>query len=406
MQLIPTNVNQQVANLANQEYELVQKFLNKTNLAETFFVHGTPMIQYGINKAMAGRTQWENLPMVEEGCDKLIDLIVAEQRHDMLVPIKDLSVDSMGIVRGAPNVSGLIMEPVSWQQIAKYAPDEIDSRLRSNLNTWMRDSKKSVKMRTRNPEPTTNMRQCFASVGKNYQAFDWDQLAGIIKTIQTYPSDARAEVKYDGARATFEIVLHNPYEVQELGVGRTFRVAIVISSADNGTEGYQIRYKAVRIACVNCTLISDDSLVFTTTHRSKNVQEIVTQALQASSTALDGFATRWSDAYTKMYHDKYDGTSLGAEETFKRLIAARKVVIPHLTRDDILAHLMEAWNREPGDTVAHVNSAITRMAHESASKWKSPWYQEDLEETAGELLYQKNYVLDKIDDEKREEWGW
>ncbi len=46
------------------------------------------------------------------------------------------------------------------------------------------------------------------------------------------------------------------------------------------------------------------------------------------------------------------------------------------------------------------------MAHESAPTWKSPWYQEDLEEAAGDLLYQKNYVLEPIDEEKREEWEW
>lgn len=404
--LIPgVGINPQAAVLANQEYELVQNFLNNKNLAKTWFAHGTKMMDSGEAKAMAGRTEWENLPMVEDACDKLIERIKAESRYDLITKIKELSVDGMGILRGAPGGGGLIMEPVGWNQLAKFGPDTMDTRLRSNLNAWMKDSTKETKLRTRNPDAVTNMRQCFASVGKTYSAFDWDQLAGVIRATQ-YPGDARADVKYDGSRATFEVVLHNPYEVDELGVGRLFRVAIIISSADNGTEGYRIKYKAVRIACINCTLVHDENLVFRTTHRGNKVQEVVETAIRASSTALDSFAARWSDAYTKQYHDRYDGTPLGAEETFKRLIAAKKIVVPHMDRDALLAHLMGAWEKEPGDTVAHVNAAITRMAHESAPSWKSPWYQEDLEDSAGELLYQKNYVLEPIDEEKREEWEW
>mgnify|MGYP003417565570 CR=1 FL=1 len=404
--MIPgVSINPQAVDLANQEYELVQSFLNNKNLSKSWFAHGTKMMDVGEQKAMAGRTEWENLPMIEEASDKLIERILAEKRYDIISHIKDLNVDGMGVLRGVSGVGGLLMEPVGWNQLAKLGPDSMDSRLRSNLNSWMKDSKKETRLRTRNPDDKVNMRQCFAAVGKTYSAFDWDQLAGVIKNTQ-FPGDARADVKYDGSRASFEIVLHNPYEVQELGVGRLFRVAIVISSADNGTEGYRIKYKAVRIACINCTLISDEDLVFRTTHRGNKIQEVVTAAITRSSTALDNFAARWSEAYTKQYHDRYDGTPLGAEEVFKRLIAAKKIIVPHLGRDELLEYLMTAWNKEPGDTAAHVNAAITRMAHESAPSWKSPWYQEDLEETAGELLYQKNYVIEPIDEEKREEWEW
>jgi hypothetical protein len=281
----------------------------------------------------------------------------------------------------------------------------MDSRARTNLNTWMSGSKKEVRLRTRHPDVVTNMKQVYATVGRNYTAFDWDQLAQVIKTTQ-YPDDARANIMYDGSRASFEVVLHNPYTVDEVGVGRLFRVAIVISSADNGTEGYRIKYKAVRIACINCTLIADENLIFRTTHRGNKVQEVVEKAIQHSSRALDSFAAKWSSAYEKQYHDRYDGTPLSAEEVFKRLIASRKISVPHLEKDELLKTLMDAWNREPGDTVAHVNNAITNMAHNATSSWKSPWYQEDLEEDAGTLLYAKNYVLDRIDEEKREEWGW
>lgn len=400
--LIPgVDKNPLAVSLANEEYEATQRFLNKTDLAKTFYAHGTEMIQGGKEVAMKGRADWDKLPLIEDGCDKLIERIKSEERVDMVTKVNSLSVDSLGLVRGAP--IGLLMEPVGWSQLAKLGPDDMDTRLKSNLNAWMRTSTKETKLRTRNPK--SNLRQCFAAVGKGYSSFDWDQLAQVIKTV-SYPGDARADVKYDGSRASFEVVLHNPYNINELGVGRLFRVAIVISSADNGTEGYRIKYKAIRIACINCTLINDESLIFRTTHRGNKVREVVETALRSSSNALDNFAAKWGEAYTKQYHDKYDGTPLGAEETFKRLIATKKIVVPHMTREDLLENLMSAWNLEPGDTVAHVNSAITRMAHDAAPSWKSPWYQEDLEDTAGELLYQKNYVLEPIDDEKRDEWEW
>lgn len=403
--MIPgVDINSQAALLANEEYQLVQKFLNKEDLAHTFFAHGTEMIQAGKEKAMAGRSDWDKLPFVGDACDKLIERIKNEVRQDSIVKLKHLLIDHVGIMRHSLG-GNYIVEPVAWNQLSKFAPDEMDNRLRSNLNSWIGKSEKTVKLRTRNPDQKTGIRQCFAAVGKSYNSFDWDQLALVIKNT-AYPSDARANVLYDGSRATFEVTLHNPYDIQEVAVGRAFRVAVIISSADNGTEGYRIKFKAVRIACINCTLIADENVIFRTTHRGNKFQEVVEQAIRQSSHAMDSFAERWSAAYTKMYHDRYDGTPLGAEETFKRLIAAKKIVVPHMNRDELLAELMEAWNKEPGDTVAHVNAAITRMAHESAESWKSPWYQEDLEDTAGELLYQKNYVLEQIDPEKREEWSW
>jgi hypothetical protein len=404
MNLIPgVDINPAAKPLADEEFQLVQTFLNKSDLAKTWFSHGTEMMKEGKDVAMRGRKEWENLPLLEEGCDALVTRIKAENRTDQMMKLKELSVDNMGILRGAEN--GLIMDAVAWNQIAKFAPDAVDSRLRTNLNSWLRTSNKEVKLRVRNPDEKTGMKQCFAAVGKGYQAFDWDQLALSVKATQ-FPSDARSDIQYDGSRATLEVVLHNPYEVNELGVGRLFRVAIVISSADNGTEGYRIKFKAVRIACINCTLVADESMMFRTTHRGNKVQEVVEAAIRQSSSALDNFAARWSTAYEKQYHDRYDGTALGAEEVFKRLIATRRIVIPHLDRDQILENLMTAWNLEPGDTVAHVNAAITRMAHTQTNSWRSPWYQEDLEEAAGELLYQKNYVLEPIDEEKREEWEW
>lgn len=393
--------------LADGEADMVRQFLGKTTLAKTFFAYGTKMLAAGEHVAMEARAKFDELPFASESADKLIERIASEQRRDYQVRLADLHVDERGVLRRANG--GLVLDGVAWQQIAGLCPEElqIDSRLRSNLNGWLRlAGDKEVRLRTRYPDQATRLRQAFAAVSTSYTAYDWDRIAADIARVM--PGDAKAEVRYDGRRASFDVILHNPYKVEELGVGRTFRVMVSISSADDGREGYRIRYKAVRIRCINCTLVSDAKLKLNARHvGGPKFADLVGKAIGEAGQAMDSFAAAWADGYTRGYTD-YDGTPIGAEESFKRLIVAKKVYVPGLKRDELLHVLMTAWAKEPGDTLAHVNAAITRAAHESASEWSSPWVTEDLEETAGELLYAtvKECRLPDIDKEKRAEWNW
>lgn len=63
-----------------------------------------------------------------------------------------------------------------------------------------------------------------------------------------------------------------------------------------------------------------------------------------------------------------------------------------------------AWDAEPGDSVAHVHNAITRAAHTAPTS--KTWADDDVEEQASELLYQKVHVLAEIPEDVRADLSW
>ena len=382
-------------------------------LKPTWFESGTKMMDMGEAIAMADRKEWEHRPTVNVAMENFIEVIDAENRQDINIPIRELSLDDVGIIRrrangnGHTHQGGLLLNEVAWRQLAQMAPYEIPPVLRNNLALWLGKSERVARFRIRNAE--LGIAECHAVVGKEFPKVDADDIARMV--IERMPEDAKGEVHYDGKKCSIEVSFHNPYEVDELAVGRLHRIAGQLRFADNGTHSLQWRWKMQRIQCVNCTIVADSEFVFSIPHKSNlDVYTLLDKALASQGGVLDSFANRWRDAYAKSYGD-YDGTTFGAEEAFKRLIVNGMVNVPGFSRkkgwqDELLVQLMDAWNKEPGDTVAHVNQAVTRMAHEQAQTWKSRWVTDELEEQAGALLYARTYLLPAIANEQREQLSW
>jgi hypothetical protein len=61
------------------------------------------------------------------------------------------------------------------------------------------------------------------------------------------------------------------------------------------------------------------------------------------------------------------------------------VYVPRIAADDMVERLQRAWDVELGYSKTAIVNAVTRAAH--TEEWRSWTTSEDLERTAGELLY-------------------
>ena len=393
--------------LADKEQALIREAMGIALDSQQFYANGTKMLACGEATAVAQRRQWEDLPTVTEGTDKFIQIIKDEQRVDHRIFLNQCHIDRSGVLRGVNG--GVLLNDRAWGQLANNFQDDLKrkkkvlpSGLRNNFNLWLPHSHKTGLFRTRYPKDTGSetLRECFAAMGARYGVYDLDQIA---RDIQKYmPKDSHLETRYDGSRGVFDVSLAPVYDVEagEVGVGRAHRILTTISSADDGSESLRIKFKAVRIRCINCTLISDSKLVFERRHVGEDLGIFFLNALQAAGVAMATFSDLWKEANEKEIVDRGTKEKLPPAETFKRLIAHGYVKVPWVKEPDLLAHLMAAFEKEPGDTAAHINMAISRLAHEGASEWKSPWYVDDLEEAAGNILFAHVYSLKPLNEEQ------
>ena len=390
------DVNPLAKEIADSEQAAVRSIMGMTiDEQAQWFRNGTKMLACGEATAMGLRQQFDDLPLMRDSLDTFIGLIKAEERKDYIAPLSGVRITDEGLITG---INGsLLPTPQGQQTLASFGPKTMDSRLRQNVNLWASESPKTVKFRTRNPQED-GKRFHFATVSQKYSVFDADQVAQDLID-GGLPLDARGETKYDGHRWSFTSELAPTFKVEELGVGRVFRVLVKISGADDRSQGLRAEFQAKRIKCINCTTMTDKRLVFKRKHMGE-IRGLFAQSMGAVETAMQEFSNLWAEANTEALVDKATGDGLSAEETFKRLIAHGYVSVPHVKKADLLSKLMGAFEEEPGSSSASIHNAITRLAHEGASGWASPWYMDDLEEQAGKLLFQRVLTLPGMTDQQ------
>jgi len=394
---------------------------DSTGNTATLFEHGTELCEAGKRSARRARRQFLKLPTIGDGMDSLIATVQREERADHFVDLGGVNVDYTGRIvtertlvdqGNGIELPRLAPTEIGWQRLASFAPDDVPSKLRTNVNAWTaRRREARVRFRTRltaesigKPEQD---RELYAVVGQGYIPYDLDAIAADIA--KEMPDDARTRVRYDGARARIDVILQNPHHYPDstgaASVGEAHRLVLRITTADDGTGGFKLRWSAERIRCINLTLLKGDHTVFMARHTRADLIDTARSALLAQGKAADGFAAAWRDAWCSYYLDgTRKGDPLGAEEALRRMVFHGLVKIPGLKKPDVWGAVKDAWDAEPGDSVAHIHNAITRAAHEANTE--RSWADDEVEEQAAELLYQRVHVLAEIPDEERAELTW
>lgn len=419
-----TTTNETAAARADRDHAAIGKLGITTRSAlsggdgtATAFAHGTELIGIGKELARRDRSEFLKLPTVGDGMHQLIATVQGEQRADhwadlggclvgadgRLAPERDLDTGAE-IQRLSPSETG-------WARLASFAPSDVPSGLRTNVNLWAGSRRgDKVRLRTRNAidhSDANPSRELYAVVGNGYMPYDLDAIAADVA--EHLPADARVRVRYDRQRAKIDAVLCNPHHFPDstgtASVGEAHRLTLRITTADDGTGGFKLRWSAERIRCVNLTLLKGHSTVFVARHTQRDLAEKIGAALAVHGAVMDEFAQVWRDAWQGYYLDTTkSGGVLDGEEALRRMVFHGLVKIPGLRKPDVWTAVKGAWDSEPGDSVAHVHNAITRAAHQAPTE--RSWADDDVEEQASELLYQRVHVLRDIPEDDRAELGW
>jgi hypothetical protein len=341
----------------------------------------------------AQRKAFEDLPTLGDACERLIGTVKAEQRRDDAINLRDLHVDDVGALTSTkgdiiPGTFNLGVLEHAWGQLVARAPRSVPSRLRSNVNAWIRNASGSAVLRTLETE---GARDAFALVSERYQAHDADQVASELARAMA-GNDLKGQVKYLGSGGRYEIeaALARPFDVPGDGL---HRVVISARSSDDGTMSQQIVFKAWRLKCLNGMFIADRSLMKKIWHKGNadRLREQFADGLVLAREAIESFSVHWSRAQRARFVDATTGVDLTGPEALRRIVGTGEIAVPGVNESDLLGYFMTAWEIEPGDSLAAVVNSITRSAHENG--WRNSWTCEALEEQAGRLVYGQAHAL-------------
>lgn len=406
-----TTIDTTAAARADRDEAAIKTLLG-IDTGRTFFPHGTEV--HSKNVAKRDRAEFLTLPTVGDGMEALRNTVFAEDRRDHTIDLGNVSIDARGLVcpvadkDGAP-IAGLTPTEVGWTRLASFAPEAVPSGLRTNVNAWASKRKgDQAVIRTRALPGAGEGRELWGVVSPKYVPYDLDAIAADVAAAM--PSDARVRVRYDRQRVRMDVVLCNPHHYPDSSgvgsVGEAHRLALRITSADDGTAGFRLQWIAERIRCINLTLLRGRNTVFHARHTQADLGDKVREALAVQGEVMEAFAATWRDSWTRFYVDGVKGgANLDGMEALRRIVA-NGFRIPGQGRDGTWEAVKAAMDAEPGDTVAHVHNALTRAAHEAPTSWKSRWADDDTEEKAADLLYQRVHVLAEVPEETRDALGW
>lgn len=389
--------------------------VNGFNLKPTVYALGTPVNQIGVDNYRASRAQYDELPSVEEVVNNLIEKIKEEDRYDFETEIPSFSYTENNILF---DEEGRLLIPTPWAlkqliersrpqsginheaalKAASYVSDPSCPKwLRKDIvNYYLHHALKNKKpinvvFRTREPIYISGVdkeihNQLFAVVSNRYNRdCDTDVLARIMaKNVEEIGVPAKAEAIYDGQRFKMTVWYHSDIETPV--AGELFKAGVIIESADDGSRGISVTPTVWRNLCLNFIILDKATQTIKFTHLKSDLYESISDAIDLSMSKVSVFGEVWAEAnkekiINSIYKD-YDATSV-----FEALVKQGHIKISGCDRNEMVARLVNAWSKEPGYTRADIVNAITRAAHENS--WSSPWTTTELEEQAGELLYNK-----------------
>lgn len=258
-----------------------------------------------------------------------------------------------------------ILPPMGFLQ--SCTPDEVAKLWNSRAPRIMSGPPRVLRTRI---APDGYGRSVFAVVSEKYAAVDVDQTVQMLA--DTIGPDATAELAYNATNA----VLH--YEVASMRdqpptVGEFWKVGFRGSTGDAANKSSRGGGFAVRVECMNGILMSADLDPFNQRHRGsrQEVAEKIREAIRESWENLQpmwaGFSNRWEVMADTAAVDLFGGVDVAdaiAAMVAKTTEGKALVKASEVERDALVQMLLHTHSAEPGETVADVVNAVTRL-HES-----------------------------------------
>ena len=373
--------------------------------APPLFAVGTPVNKWGQDNFLRERQKWEDLPLVEEACAAIAEAIEDEQREDLELPLKDVSliknggwlldtpdeifnVERRGLAGlfGRLNPGGCTLStrnitfvedmPACEQQLVDLVNKAIEESGDAGVTLRIRDG--------------SERRQVFAAVSSTYGAVDhstvWKDMA-----LELEGQGARAEGLYDpsSTRASLAVTWVPELQPEEVVAGEFFRAGVRLGNRDDGTGSFSVKQQLWRNLCLNLIIIHKGEIKTSVKHVGDKVDLRVKEAVKAALDNMAPIVGAWTDARRSSIEDLVDQYAI--DGVFERLVAYDIINKPTgIKRDDFVDALLTAWMEEPDYNRAGIANAVSRVAHEA--DWGNIWVTEDLERNAGKILLRTNLL--------------
>jgi hypothetical protein len=398
------------------------------NLKDTVVPFGEPLNATGVENAARSKGDFDAMTPAVKAGETFRKAIAAEKREDHQIEARRLRLNEDGtLTRGngplrlMPKAFDGLCTILDIKGGASYLPNvppKERARLMNELHfplayredgrettkvmaDWEAECRKASRSGRKEPprpgpeytpreltlrsrkSPDDNKREIYAVVGARYQPFNVDQVVGQI--VDALPAGAKGCIKYDGYKATMDVLFHSNVPAKQYVVGEVFKAGCRFKMADDGTGSIQGQSIIWRDLCYNLMVLDVNKRQrFSRRHVGVGIADDVKAGIDQTFAAIEGFAKVWGQATVD---DVLEAHGLQDEAAvFNGLVYNKTVWVPGCSAEDLVERLMLSWQKEPGHSKAAFVNAISRAAHEY--EWQSPWATNDLEATAGELLYQ------------------
>lgn len=378
--------------------------------SRTVYAIGTTVNDIGIANARKFRNDFDSLPGAFEVADQGIAMVQAEDRQFVEGNAPDFRMDNMtGEMRhldGRPSALhtgrpiGYMTERAFELACRSVVPGGGSSYLIHcpvdvrawNLNHWLeraylakRGTPKEMNLWTRVRDGN---REIFSVFGSRYVPFDGAKI--LSAAMDKIPAGSKGLLKYDGSIGQFDMVLHSDVQATNYVAGEYFKCGIRLKWADDGSGSVRAEVFALRNLCRNLIILANSKQALLR-RRHMGTEEAIRadlqNALDVANEKIAHFANVWDSANKERILEKYDMSDPG--QVFRGLVGNGVIKMPGYDLADAVQILLDAYAYEPSETRAGIINAITRAAH--TADFANPWAGEALEETAGELLYVKNW---------------
>lgn len=368
---------------------------------------GDPWFAYGTELIAAGQAAWREsraaldaLPLASEMLAQVTAAVAAEQRRDFDIPVSALRMSPTDgrFYSGHPELQVLTANEHAWKQLvcgrarapgaaASYLPTLPLPIVAAGVNHHLATARTNngevprAMLRTKRVDGAPG-RSIYAAVSPGFGRFDVDQVAAALAA-NVHPT-ARGKAVGVGARWELQAQFGLPVEPV---VGDVFTAMLSITGADDGSRRLRVQVAMEQVRCVNLTrLPASVEIGDGVMHRGTGIAEKIGAAIAEGYTKIASFVERWADASQSRILFDLD---LGAEQVFAVLLANGHIARPSgMTAEEFVGACVRAYQTAPeyGLTQRGVSYAVTLAAQQL-----SPWAAAEIEEQAGDLLY--NYVV-------------
>jgi hypothetical protein len=336
-----------------------------------------------------------------EAADKHLDTIASESRADVVEPVSNWRINLSGNAQrmsdGFAVSTDFAVREAAYKQFCQITKAPAYNA-NAGLSTFKGKRDHRVRVRRIQGEALPEIYAVTGGPGdgRAYAPFDSDKLVDSLRKICP---DTRLKVDYDQPTTECRVKAYfmAPLDLLEFGagVGRVHHVYMDWRTADNGTMSLSGSLGIVRAVCRNSGLAHHKKASVTLRHSGnyERLAQAVTTLNEGMAEVVDSLRKVWQRALTEQYTDRESGSALSPQEAIKRLVAQGMVPLAGESEESATERYIDAWSREPVYSAGGIVMAIQRAAHEGS--WSTKWAEDQIEESASELLYQRVYVLDE-----------